>query len=42
MGAPSPERVDLWLAKAFSAHDIQAAALMAGAGARAPKEASHA
>jgi hypothetical protein len=26
MGAPSPELVDLWLAKAFNAHDVEAAA----------------
>jgi hypothetical protein len=34
MGAPSPELVDLWLAKAFNA--------VGGAGARSVKEASHA
>jgi hypothetical protein len=34
MGAPSPELVDLWVAKAFNA--------AAGAGARSAKEASHA
>jgi hypothetical protein len=34
MGAPSPELVDLWLAKAFNA--------VARAGARSAKEASHA
>jgi hypothetical protein len=28
MGAPSPELVDLWLAKAFNAHDVEAAAAM--------------
>jgi ketosteroid isomerase-like protein len=28
MGAPSPELVDLWLARAFNAHDIEAAAAM--------------
>ena len=42
MGMPSPELVDLRLAKAFSAHDVEAAALVAGAGARAAKEVSHA
>ena len=26
MGVPLPERVDLWLAKAFSAHHVEAAA----------------
>ena len=28
MGAPSPELVDLWLARAFNAHDVEAAAAM--------------
>jgi ketosteroid isomerase-like protein len=28
MGAPSRELVDLWLAKAFNAHDVEAAAAM--------------
>jgi ketosteroid isomerase-like protein len=28
MGAPSPELVDLWLARAFNAQDIEAAAAM--------------
>jgi ketosteroid isomerase-like protein len=28
MGAPSPELVDLWLAKAFNAQDVEAAAAM--------------
>jgi hypothetical protein len=54
MGAPSPELVDLWLAKAFTARDVEAAdaflapaksagaALVAGSGARSAKEASHA
>jgi hypothetical protein len=28
MGAPSPELVDLWLARAFNAHDVAAAAAM--------------
>jgi ketosteroid isomerase-like protein len=28
MGAPSPELVDLWLARAFNAHDVDAAASM--------------
>jgi hypothetical protein len=28
MGAPSPELVDHWLAKAFNAHDVEAAAAM--------------
>ena len=28
MGAPLPELVDLWLAKAFNAHDVEAAAAM--------------
>ena len=28
MGAPSPELVDLWLARAFNAHDAEAAAAM--------------
>jgi ketosteroid isomerase-like protein len=27
-GAPSPELVDLWLARAFNAHDVEAAAAM--------------
>ena len=36
MGAPSPELVDLWLARAFNAHDVEAA------GARSAREASHA
>ena len=27
-GAPSPELVDLWLARAFNAHDVEAAAGM--------------
>ncbi len=26
MGAPLPQRVDLWLAKAFNVHDVEAAA----------------
>jgi hypothetical protein len=28
MGAPSPELVDLWLARAFNAHDVEAAAAL--------------
>ena len=28
MGAPSPELVDLWLARAFNAHDVEAEAAM--------------
>lgn len=28
MGAPSPELVDLWLARAFNGHDVDAAAAM--------------
>ena len=28
MGAPSPELVDLWLARAFNTHDVEAAAAM--------------
>ena len=28
MGAPSPELVDLWLARAFNANDVEAAAAM--------------
>lgn len=28
MGAPSPELVDLWLARAFNTRDIEAAAAM--------------
>ena len=28
MGAPSPELVDLWLVRAFNAHDVEAAAAM--------------
>ena len=28
MGAPSPELVDVWLARAFNAHDVEAAAAM--------------
>ena len=28
MGAPSPELVDLWLARAFNARDVEAAAAM--------------
>jgi len=28
MGAPSPELVDHWLAKAFNAHDVEGAAAM--------------
>jgi hypothetical protein len=28
MGAPSPELVDLWLARAFNAQDVEAAAAM--------------
>jgi ketosteroid isomerase-like protein len=28
MGAPSPELVDLWLARAFNAHDVEPAAAM--------------
>jgi hypothetical protein len=28
MGAPLPELVDVWLAKAFNAHDVEAAAAM--------------
>ena len=27
-GAPSPELVDLWLARAFNTHDVEAAAAM--------------
>ena len=27
-GAPAPELVDLWLARAFNAHDVEAAAAM--------------
>jgi hypothetical protein len=42
MGAPSPELVDLWLAEAFIAHDVEAAAAMCHPGVRSAKEASHA
>ena len=28
MGAPSPELVDLWLARAFNAHEVEAAAAL--------------
>ena len=28
MGAPAPELVDLWLARAFNSHDVEAAAAM--------------
>src|SRR5262245_7296598 len=33
MGAPSPELVDLWLARAFNTHDLEAAAAMYHPGA---------
>ena len=41
MGAPLPERVDLWLAKAFNVHDIEAAAAMYY-DTRSAKEENHA
>jgi hypothetical protein len=45
MGAPSPELVDLWLARAFNARDVEATAAMYHPDAsvvRLEKEVSHA